>query len=103
MKQTDTAVMTTLQRFSFKSALIILLAAAFGGIFLPLMAQSVGINSRIVNVLGLSISISFATAFTRCFLDSDHGFDRTFLKTFLIFLVFTTIIAYFWVYQNVYM
>lgn len=101
MKQTTT--MTTTLRFSYKSAFVILLAAVFGGIFLPFAAKSIGIQSDIIHIFSLSLSISFATAFTRCFIDSNHGFDKTFLKTFLIFFVLTSIIAYFWVVQNVYM
>lgn len=92
-----------LPRFSFKSAFVIMLAAIFGGLFLPLMAESAGMNGDLVNVLGLSISISFATAFARCFIESKKGFDKTFWKTFLLFMVFTTIIAYFWVYHSLYM
>lgn len=100
MKQTT---MTTTLRFSYKSAFIILFAAVFGGIVLPFAAQSIGIHNEFVHIFSLSFSISFATAFTRCFIDSDHGFNQTFLKTFLIFLVLTSIIAYFWIAQNVYM
>lgn len=92
-----------LPHFSFKSAFLIMIAAIIGGLFLPLMAESLGMNGDIVNVFGLSICISFATAFARCFIESELGFGKTFWKTFGLFVVFTTIIAYFWVYQNLYM
>lgn len=101
MKQST--AMTAFPRFSFKSAFVILLSAIIGGIFLPLFVQSIGLDHKLVNVFGLSLSISFATAFSRNFLDSDRGFDKSFWKTFGLFAILTTIIAYFWVYQNLYM
>ena len=89
--------------FSFKGAFIILLAAILGGIILPFAISSMGFDAKLINVIGLAGSISFATAFVQCFIESDKGFGKSFAKTFVLFFVFTAFIAYFWIYHSLYM
>lgn len=90
-------------RFSFKSALLIGLAAIFGGVIIPSIAEQLGGDIKVFTVIGLAVCGSFATAFSQCMIETHVGYGKKFLRLMAFFLPTIAIICYFWLYQGVYM
>ena len=90
-------------KFSYKSAVIIVLSAALSCFFLPNMIAGFGVDTRITTLIGNAVIISFAVCYCRYFIETDKGFHKNFITVYFCFFIAIGIISYFWLYIGLYM
>ncbi len=91
---------TGIPRFSFKSALILLLASVVGGILIPYLFYLVGWDTRIAVMLFLPFFISLAIAYGQCFIETKDGICKRFWITLICAFVILEILSYFWLFKG---
>lgn len=72
-------------KFSYKSAVIIVLSAALSCFFLPNMIAGFGVDTRITTLIGNAVIISFAVCYCRYFIETDKGFHKNFITVYFCF------------------
>lgn len=90
-------------RFSFKSAIIIVLTAVFTSILIPSLLSTVGIDTRLSALILNSLFISMAVCYCQYFIETKKGFDSNIKIVYLGLSVTIGIITYFWLYIGLYM
>lgn len=80
--------------FTFKSSLLLLLSALFGGVVLPFLVGSVGGDARLTVLLALPVLLSAALSFSRYFLDSQRGCTGGFWLTLAVSFALSFVIVY---------
>lgn len=88
--------------FGVKSSLALILAGALSTVFIPLLFSLIGIDKRISIVIGNTVILGFALAYTRFFIESKRGFCKQFWYTYAGFGTMFGFISFFWIYLNAY-
>ncbi len=88
---------------SFKSSLILMIAAAIATLFIPFVLTFVGISFNAGAIIGNITITAFALAYTRYFVDTNRGYCKGFFRTYAIFAISFAIIGYFWLYLDTYL
>ncbi|WP_314060692.1 hypothetical protein [uncultured Vagococcus sp.] len=91
---------TGIPRFSFKSALVLLLASILGGILIPYLFYLLHWDTRIAVMLFLPLFISLAIAYGQCFIESKDGICKRFWITTICAFVILETLSYFWLFKG---
>ncbi len=87
--------------FSFKSAFLIAGVVLLGSIVIPYLASLAGAPVDITVMVALPPLLAAALATSRCFIDADHGFGRTFAIIFAVTYVAALLVCWILLYQGV--
>lgn len=87
--------------FTFKSACIIAGAILLGTILIPFVSSSYGVSIGVSTTAALPILAAVALAFTRYFVDSNRGFCRGLVVTFVLSFVALTVLCWLLFFQGV--
>ena len=88
--------------FSFKSSLIIIVAASIATFLVPYVLSFIGLSFDFGVIIGNAVITSFALAYSRYFIESKRGYCKGFFVTYGGFALAFCIIAFFWMYLNSY-
>lgn len=88
---------------SFKSGVILMVAAALGTILVPYIMSIFGFDYRLGVIIGNVIITAFAVSYTRYFIETKRGFCLGFWRLYGLFAIAFAIIGYFWAYKGVYL
>ena len=87
--------------FTFKSAFIVAGAILLGTILIPFAASSYGVSIGVSTTTALPILAAVALTFTRYFVDSNRGFCRGLVVTFVLSFVALTVLCWLLFFQGV--
>ena len=88
--------------FSFKSAILLVLAGGLATLVIPSLLALVGIDRNISIVLGNGIILGGALAYSRFYIETQRKKCKMFWYTYLGFGLVLSIISFFWVYLESY-
>ena len=88
--------------FSIKSSFIISLAGILTCFVIPNIVMLVGIDAKIVTLLANLTILPFVVAYTRHFIDGDDGYNKKFLRTFIILSLSFGLITFYWLYLQIF-
>ncbi|QIK57208.1 hypothetical protein G7059_04765 [Erysipelothrix sp. HDW6A] len=91
-----------LPRFTFKGSLFLLTAMLLATLVFPVILDSLGLKLYTLRVVVIALTSGLATAFTLFFIDSKRGATRKFWITAGFISILAGIIAYFWIYQSLF-
>lgn len=89
-------------KFGFKSSFLLIGVATLGCVIIPLLLSFLGINFKLAVILGSTFITPLGIAFSRCFIESDIGFGKTFNKLYIGFGAAFALISIFWTVFNNY-
>lgn len=87
-----------LPRFTFKGSLFLLSAMLLATLVFPLILDALGLQLNLLRLIVIALTSGFATAFTLFFIDSKRGATRNFWITAGVMTLLAGLIAYFWIY-----
>lgn len=89
--------------FRYKSAIIIALTAALTAIFIPLLCASIGWDSLLITMIMNSLCIPLSVCYCQFYIETDRGFNKKCMITYILLAIGIAIISYFWLYVGLYM
>lgn len=89
--------------FGFKSALLIIVAAIFSTVILPLILGGIGLPFNLVAIITNTFITSYAVAYSRHFIETKKGYGKSFWTTYVIFALSCFIIGFFWISLKTYL
>ncbi len=91
-----------LEKFGFKSSLIIVLTAALSSLVIPYALSNLGISAKAVTVIANALMISLAVCYVQYFVETNRGFRLNIVKVYLGLFFTIGVISYFWMYVGLY-
>lgn len=103
MKQKVKPKPTTLVKFSFKSALFVVLGILLSSLVFPLILDKLGLALLPLRVLAIGATTGFVISYSLYNIDSKRGYTKGFWITFGLVAIVAAFISYFWVYNIYYL
>ena len=89
-------------RFSFKSALALIIGGTISTILVPYLLTFIGVDFGTGVIIGNTFILGFVLAYSRFFIETKQGFCKKFWFTYIGFGLAFGFISFFWMYLNTY-